>query len=137
MKRLELKHLAAYLPYSIKVYHADWNAQIDMNATGAGNNYFSIEDVIEFSPMVKPALLPLSELALTTPIIIKGSEMSAEVKPSDYIATSIKDSQKNMRMLLNDNAEGLEQWKFERLLQLHFDVFNLIDAGLAINKHQL
>lgn len=135
---LTINHIAPYLPYSLKVLRPDGKTILDVYGVQGIDGALIIHkenDSLTYSGLhgCKPLLLPLSELALTSPVIIKGSEIDTQVTPAEYISTSIKDSQRNIRLLLNGEADGLEQWKFERLLQLHFDVFNLIPEKLAID----
>src|ERR1700743_2683586 len=63
IEKLELKHLACYLPYGLKIYSQAHNnlgnPYPEMNATG-GTYYEGINQVVQYQ--LKPLLLPLSEL---------------------------------------------------------------------------
>jgi hypothetical protein len=91
------------------------------------NYYFSINDLSE----VKPILYDLSYL--TKEIEHEGNI----IKPIEYISTS----NANKKQILYRYGKGLsmdtlKQWQFERLLQLHLNVFNL-DESEYINKATL
>lgn len=134
--KIELKHLSPYLPYGLEV-------KLEFLPGTGLPWYYEDKDIFTLEGMmldwygssitsIVPYLIPLSEEELTK----KQCLSSLETKGSfaDFISTSIKDSQKNFRLLLDGKSDSLEQWKFERLIQFHFDVFGLIDNGLALNK---
>ena len=134
--KLELKHLAPYLPYGLK-YRLHGNFPIQ---NGVDN---WIEDIREISPFnftlekvltwetCKPILRPLSDL--TKEIDHNGG-----------------------RFVPKDRAKRIYGWKdewiletghirighlpfvvIEKLFEWHFDVFGLIDQGLAIDINTL
>jgi hypothetical protein len=151
---LELKHLAAYLPYGLKVQHNSYsNGRLD-------TIYCSIEclsdECVTFSSFMaedyhfgskendcefKPILRPLSMLG-------KEIEVNGErFIPIDWFEigddcnNSVDYGQGNVKLigLLKDMAkhkfiqlEYLNYGVVEKLCEWHFDIFGLIDAGLAI-----
>lgn len=127
--KLELKHLAPYLPYGLYVLHTIWEEVLLMNITGSGitPQVLSIADVEEFA---KPILRPLdgiySEIATDKGVHVPAIELlgiSYKKKSPSDVYNYIK----------NGNLMYRNQ---EILISLHFDVFCLIDAGLAISYEE-
>ena len=121
MDKIELKHLAAYLPYNLQIQASN------------GDKWTLTSKNLDFALRWKPILRPMSESELTKVFPTSMGDCSV----LGYISTSIKDSQLNARMLLSGKADQIEQWKFERLLEQQFDVFGLIPAGLAVDINTL
>ena len=113
--KLELKHLAGYLPYGLKVLHNDFkNHILTMDSCGSESDSLSIEDIEEYA---RPILHPLSDLS------------------NKYVSQSILDrinecSSKDIKEALNYNS-------ITYLLQIHFDIYGLIENGLAIDINTL
>ena len=130
--KLELKHLAPYLPYELKVLSSfsesatisslhltdlesrkAVNLQLDgVPITFRGDNLDSI----------KPILRPLSDL--------KNSENEIREMIVEYSYSDLS------WILVNDLSE-IRQSTFNLLIQNHFDVFGLIEKGLAIDINTL
>jgi hypothetical protein len=126
---LELKHLAPYLPYGLKIDFLDWYKQVrfkstlDVNILERANHY----GVNNLSEHIKPILRPLSDL-------IKEIEHDTV---DNYAAGFglIKE------LIQYDIDKGLiytALWSYPyltwvKLVEYHFDVFGLIDKGLAID----
>lgn len=128
MEKLELKHLAPYLPYRIKV---KWYRQDDCSFQTSD---LTISDYpFLTSKLMKPILRPLSDLdkpishgCLLTPTTWWDGD-------DDYIE---KLTQLNNLVNIDTRAYYLHTTTyevFERLLAWHFDVFGLIDKRLAID----
>ena len=112
--KLELKHLAPYLPYriSVKWFRPDDNSFHTSDLTISDYNFLT-------SKMMKPILRPLSDLT--------------------------KDEFKELG--LNMDWHCLDDWikeqylmtvkEYSYLLKKHFDVFGLIEKGLAIDINTL
>ena len=162
--KLELKHLAPYLPYGLKVLINDGvNKYVDY-ITSIGlidevvcfNNtqdwyYGQAEDEVN----VKPILHPLSNL--TKKIIIDGimfNPCEEMFKGHENIQfTTFGSELKNQLTLtatytilgdaftdfiINRNSiKSTDYWIVEKLLELKFDVFGLIESGLAIDVNTL
>lgn len=121
--KLELKHLSAYLPYGVKIKF-DTTKRVKFHTMSISN----INDVLIYTKNYKPILRPLSDL--TKEITVNGETFV----PLQYLS-------------ININWYGLEQWKsdhklmnveeYNNLLSWHFDVFGLIEQGLAININTL
>jgi len=122
--KLELKHIAGYLPYGLKMM--------------SQNDFVSplIRDlrVDGFQFMIdtrKPILRPISDL-------IK----EIEVNGYKFIPMHFWDDKKRIELLQNCSTdytycEYLEHFIFEELYKWYFDVHGLIPAGLAIDINSL
>ena len=113
--RLELKHLAPYLPYDIGcVIPLGYHRTLDVNILQImiKENFFKC--------YLK--LRPLSDLT-------KEIEHNGEsFVPIDYLEDMID---------FSCGYERIEYWKVQQLIEWHFDVFGLISAGLAIDINTL
>lgn len=125
MGKLELKHLAPYLPYNTRVISVRGTIFLldtYSNMKGTGIESRDIQSV--FNEQMKPVLRPLSDL--TKEILHNGEKFV----PLQYLQ-------------INIDWYNLEQWKsdhklmnveeYNNLLSWHFDVFGLIEQGLAID----
>lgn len=117
MEKLELKHLAPYLPYGLKI----------RNVLGKGSTWtltrFNIE---QFSDDDKPILRHLSDLT-------KEEEKEIHSK-----CPNLPNYQEFHKEWINEKGLDLsetiiEYAAMEILFEWHFDVFGLIDKGLAID----
>jgi len=122
--KLELKHLAPYLPYGLKcqlskhqIKYGETHSLVvnglSIDDSGEVNIEFLHNDDLMFSNTinpVKPILRPLADLTKL------GSN---ETWWRDKIALGI--------------TSHLNYSEIEELLKEHYDVFNLIPAGLAID----
>ena len=115
--KLELKHLSPYLPYGLTNQRAFHTPQ---KIDGIVGNKVYFGDTILFINQIKPLLRPLSDL----------EENWKEVNsPYDY-----PDFGHMERSILSGHAN------YEFIIELiseHFDVFGLIDKGLAINLNTI
>ena len=136
--KLELKHLAPYLPYGLQmIFDGKGGRVITLTGiTNVPNLGIAISNgngsMWLHSSGFIPILNPLLDL-------IKDIEHEGQtIKPLDYIATSTKGKQSIMRRVAHGlKLDNLEYWQIERLFELHFDVFNLIPEGLAIDATTL
>jgi hypothetical protein len=115
--KLELKHLAGYLPYGLKIQNG-WG---DIKTL----KYSHLDDENNgFITNVMPILRPLSDL-------IKEIEEDFNV----YSLLSLRSK--------NDYSNGnplILKWSYtdiETLFKYHFDIYGLIEAGLAIDINTL
>jgi len=120
--KLELKHLSAYLPYQIRVILKGKNSGYFISGTGANyidlnhDKYLSCKIVLDGE--IKPILRPLADLPK---FIDKISPV-----PNFF----------NIDYLINTPLASSYE-VVENLLELHFDIFGLIDAGLAVDINSL
>ena len=127
---LELKHLAAYLPYGLEVIFNGKKDRLcgimfsdDTDYRYTKDTFHNINhplanletQAVEFED-IKPILHSLSDF--------NNSDADSEIEDKCKAFVSVK---------LNDVSE-FPYWQFEILIKHHFDVFGLIDKGLAINK---
>lgn len=131
--KLELKHLAPYLPYGLEVIYTHTKER------GSIRNLYDIEEYNDIKLginwlygehiwMFKPILRPLSDL---TKEIEVDSELTTISKDNtwgrfDEIAT-----------LKPHQLRFIQLREYELLLEYHFDVFGLIEQGLAIDINTL
>lgn len=149
--KLELKHLAGYLPYGLKIYWEDFEKNTKVPWELKGHNIdFAIEN------KNKPILRQLSDL--TKEIEVNGEKFVPieELYKIQWDGTHhLSDKNKyytvdlglfakcshnstametsiNIKYPLNNNY-----WKIEKLLEWHFDIHNLIENNLEININTL
>ncbi|HFG0578877.1 TPA: hypothetical protein ACGFUY_002743, partial [Flavobacterium psychrophilum] len=128
--KLELKHLAPYLPYKLKFKRQDY-IYIHMLLG------ISFEDIIfelGKTPIkfIKPILRPISDL--NSEIELNGRKFYpidelAEIDEVVVLQYSFEFFETSMKYL--------PHWIVEQLLEWHFDVFGLIEKGLAISIHDV
>lgn len=111
---LELKYLAPYLPYGLKIYQEDLREHVNTFSWEL-NIETNLKQVLEFQN--KPILRPLSDLT---------EEYVSRKTIDDYNFCSSRDITK-----------CLSYHSLSYLLSLHFDVFGLIEKGLAIDINTL
>ena len=133
MKKLELKYIAPYLPYGLKLTGGHGN----IHELDAGK----IERVCIPEYNWKPILRPLSDL--TKEIDHNGEKLV----PLDKIGSMRKtgypwdwyeeDSMLGSYDSINRCIKGATLIQYQKLFEWHFDVFGLIPEGLAIDINTL
>lgn len=121
--KLELKHLAPYLPYKVKILNG-WGDIHTMNYTHLDDNG---NNGVIFG--IKPILRNLSDL--TKEIEHNGEKFV----PIDYFLGEDVDLVENA-VQIND-LSYLPYNIVQKLLEWNFDVFGLIEKGLAINYNDI
>jgi len=134
--KLELKHLAPYLPYQLKMvdetmihdelwYCNKYDVVLYTSEYEVGYGHYDYEALEH-----KPILRPLSDLT-------KEIEHNEEkFVPTDKLAIHLFDDT-TASCIISGNINGIPYWVMEKLFEWHFDVFRLIDEGLAININKL
>jgi hypothetical protein len=122
--KLELKHLAPYLPYGLKVVHKldssiiyELNYYLKVKGNRFRKDHWTIEEVLEYG---KPILRPLSDFIGEEDIV---DEMTH-----------------NELLMMGNNIDLVERLSYDvvkLMFKNHFDVFGLIGKGLAININTL
>lgn len=137
---LTIKHLAGYLPYGLKVMDSE-NRIYEMspfNGTIYSEDKITYRDVslcLEFS---KPILHPLSDL--TKEIEVNGEKFVPLIellRLSNFDVSRMKTKEQlefeqvfcNMDFISHKDAQKLYEW--------HFDIHNLIEQNLAIDKNTI
>jgi hypothetical protein len=127
MKTLELKHLSAYLPYGLKIGHKSGAKSIHI--LHHGNGIGSISHILT-SDLYKPILRPLSDLT-----------KEIEVNREKFVPIEMLDNYHNFSIIRwNDIETDPTRYPFtivQKLIEWHFDIFGLIEAGLAIDINTL
>ena len=125
--KLELKHLACYLPYRLKVtWQNIENKQVKETMIGSTMYNLSgtpIEEVLDTDMCIKPILRPLSDLT---------KELLSEYY-NDLMDVDLE-------RVIKDTLEWPKNQSYtftQQLFKWHFDVFGLIDKGLAIDINKV
>ena len=134
--KLELKHLAGYLPYGLKLERINYK-----------NERFKQLTAYDLCPdgeieNIKPILRPLSDL-------IKKIEVNGEkFVPIERLDNNFRPNSKdlNICMFANELSIDIDTQDYsqcidladgfritQRLLEWHFDIYGLIENGLAID----
>tara|TARA_R110000822_G_scaffold113027_1_gene244100 strand:+ start:124 stop:558 length:435 start_codon:yes stop_codon:yes gene_type:complete len=137
--KLELKYLSAYLPYGLKF---DGKRNGWVNFDGSVKNLCPM-DLDGRWEVIKPILRPLSDL--TKEIEVNGEKFV----PNYILNTRFRASSKDLIPYKYDNYNlelDVETQNYsqkidlfdgflivQQLLEWHFDIYGLIDAGLAID----
>ena len=124
--KLELKHLAPYLPYGVEYF----NTHEDFIEQKGIINLHSCFDILRYE-YIKPILRPLSDLLNEElDFYIDFNTILNEID-SRYLREAIV----NKTFYSKDIHYSFEVWNC--LLSMHFDVFELIKQGLAIDINTL
>jgi len=158
METLELKHIAPYLPYGLKVdlsYYDDEEPQIvngipdysNINIDGGKASTYGARIIQEYSiDKIKPILRPLSDL--TEEINIKNDvfipveyfEIGDDDSGTEYDNGNIKTIEKLIDISKYNCFHDIHYLPFslvQQLLEWHFDIYGLIDKKLAIDINTL
>lgn len=169
MEKLELKHLAAYLPYGLTVTKEDWGKIVKVDADGTTLNHAGINYVLRVQ--AKPVLRPLSDLTNEiehngerfVPIMEMAKMYSStnNVKKIEGVASNFHYfkcfyTKKDYQVLIintdcrawftyyfdddkpNYGINIVNEWEVrEKLLSWHFDIFGLMEKGLAVDLNTL
>jgi hypothetical protein len=123
--KLELKYLSGYLPYELQMYWEDFNGVVmDSWTLQADSVTFSLIN------QNKPILRPLSDL--TKEIEVNGEKFVPNYDPHLKYFLDCE-----FKSFINDIPYSLNYDQLQLLLQWHFDIYGLIDAGLAIDINTL
>ena len=150
METLELKHLAPYLPYKLRIMYGKRNCVMVM-LTDSSNHWISIHSVINRQwndkyPL-RPILRPLSDLTKEIEgvnginfipikmllIMFKPKSFDIEIKETDKYWEANYKSWIAPFLRIDKNILNNKHWIIEKLFEWHFDVFGLIEKDLAIN----
>lgn len=136
---LELKHLSPYLPYKLKIIKTTTQSNseiIEMKQLDILNKAIYINNIFVFNKNHQPILKPLSEIQ---PYFknLYGSLDHQDV--TDYLDEDFLNSMDALDIseIGYKKIEYLPYGTLKVLLKHHFDVFDLIEAGLAIDYNTL
>jgi hypothetical protein len=125
--KLELKHLAPYLPYGLKIKTNNQIRTLSIGILTTTEN--SLSNII-YGIGHKPILRPLSDL--TKEVEVNGEKLV----PIDKLAIQLFDTE-TQKIILKGEINGIPYWVMQKLFEWHFDVFGLIEEGLAIDINTL
>lgn len=165
IEKLELKHIAPYLPYRLKCKVTDRGKIVisDLNAAYSDNSY-AFMNIVESEKgfdEIKPILRPLSDL--TKEIEVNGERfvpIEVLLKLNNKTWFDKHDSKSKYSLILSESNYGRSKafvkyhapieiniihdfilhesfTLVQKLHEWHFDVFGLIDSGLAIDINTL
>lgn len=147
MEKIELKHLAPYLPYGLKarISIPFFDNKTIVEIVGLSENHAELVGIrktatehFEFND-IKPILRPLSDLT-------KEIEVNNEkFVPIEYLYKNIDcDAEYDFIWVIEDDISSVSDKIIfapysimEKLFEWHFDVFGLIEKGLAIDFNTL
>lgn len=128
--KLTIKHLAAYLPYGVKMetnqFMFGWQER--RLKLDCGHDFGMLLDLGK----VRLYLRPLTGNELTAPIYLNGRIFEPLAELEEMAET---DAERQFIEKFMDQPERVIYAPYtiiQQLLEWHFDIFNLIPAGLAI-----
>jgi len=135
---IELKQLAPYLPYGLKVKIDDDNGEHELIGIVNTDCYIKSKhnknwlcDIEDF----KPLLRPLSDLNKQAPKTVSGIRNIDQINSKASYDLKHKDGETFFWDLPEEMSIGWAWETYEELFANHYDVFDLIDAGLAVDKN--
>jgi hypothetical protein len=133
--KLEIKHLAGYLPYGLKYQSEHIEGSRQYNMLGINCKYNRIDSDNDYGWIyikgIKPILRPLSDL--TKEIEVNG-EKFVPIEELDYKPTLRHVSNYPSDFL---HLQYIPHHSVEKLYEWNFDIYGLIELGLAIDINKL
>ena len=139
--KLELKHLAGYLPYGLKVYRENKSIESDtFFIVGASKTCVFLQNsglaVVDME-RIKPILRPLSDLAKEIEVNGEKINFPKMFFPIDefLMAFGYTSQGESESILEYSKIENLcfDIYFWQKLYEFHFDIHGLIEKGLAIS----
>lgn len=128
MEKIKLSEICGYLPYGLSINNKNEELRAIVNPDGVETlfrghliNYYELEEI-------KPILSPLKDIYTHKykPKYAKGMHVISEIIPMYYL-----------EMIKIGQVKEIPYDWFELLLKEHFDVYGLINRGLAIDINSL
>lgn len=144
--KLELKHVAPYLPYRLKVKYDDSEDIFEIDPFAHETDYnemkFPLFHCIEGMGTARPLLRPLSQLNTQEGYMPFEDEIRLLYPNWDAWFGYMFDGEKLCLSILGGNAEDVKPLDFyydvvQLLYKYHFDLYNLIENNLAIDVNSL
>lgn len=146
MERLTIKELAPYLPYKLEVKDEEYNEIFEICSYNPSNDEWLVYDNIDGSvveycqEILKPLLRPLSSLTEEMYWELSGADKNksfgfrygkynGDSDKRDFISHS---GYSERKYFLEDGYGQFPYRMMEFFFKHHFDVFGLIDRGLAL-----
>jgi len=134
MENIKLKHLAPYLPYGLKMIS---------KAEGKSAYITTIKRRLKRIETLTPELMEVMIFLNRKPILRPLSDLTKEIeyngekfKPSERLAIPLFDSDMQ-KYITQGEVAGIPFWVSQKYFEWHFDVFSLIEKGLAIDINTL
>lgn len=134
---LKLKHLAPYLPYRLKglAQNEFYSGEIETINSLCEDEIVTSADCITYGSF-KPILIPLSYL--TKEIEVNGEKFVPieKLKERDSDIEFLGFYQSTFAFIIDEKAVGImaiPYYIIQQLIEWHFDIFNLIEKGLAVD----
>lgn len=140
MEKLELKHLTYYLPYGLKI-----RVRLNRFSCGAGGKMYTdknveltYKNILKFKHgvhynSIKPILRPLSDLTKRIEIDGKFIPLERLLWESNFNIDIMSWDEKLEYLDVYTCIDLLTFKDIQLLCEWHFDIFGLIDKGLAIS----
>jgi hypothetical protein len=127
--KIELEKLAPYLPYKLQIQSTLGIKEMHYNRFENRNDLVMVLDVLKATFNEKPILRPLSDL--TKEIEVNGESFVPAVR--------LHFGNDAIEILQGDNwvSQWLSYEECNYLISWHFDVFGLIEQGLAVDINTL
>lgn len=148
-QQLTLEHLTPYLPYGLliarkcpinKEYERSFEMVYQVGNTQSG--VYGLSDVLKGKTLhgssITPILRPLSDL--TEEIRVKGFNNTEWFNPIEWIENNCSLGHEDLiKQILEDDRwiNQLPKYIHDYLIKMNFDVFGLIEKGLAIDINTL
>lgn len=129
--KLELKHLAPYLPYGLKIQYL-LNETLELVGFNKNTIFHTRGFFVELPCNLKPILRPLSDL---TKEIEHNGERFVPVEKLEEMYGLTVETQEDKVLTLPITLEPY--YLIRQLFEWHFDIFNLIENNLAIDINTL
>lgn len=137
---LEIKHLAPYLPYHLKVIsdqlvHNKSYEMVLSNRSSSFSNGLTMTNILEFK--AKPVLKPFAQIRdIVDAIIYRFNKEN--IKQVEKIEFNNLCGFVLFGLESDDGCEvGMPYWAYEMVFEGHYDVFGLIPEKLAVDKATL
>jgi len=129
--KLELKHLAGYLPYRLKG-NFEVSEVVPSVKFELRKKELRADNIDFFLSYAKPILRPLSDL--TKEIEVDCEKFVPCVELNKIHPTKATYFEMQEGIIDSIKVDCLTSWVQNKLLEWHFDIYGLIETGLAIDK---
>lgn len=134
--KLELKHLAPYLPYGLKVMRPDGKTILQVEGIANGMYIFTENGLPEntYGSLngSKPILKPIYDIPNGLLNVFQGRNLDIELDKFT-LCWCIEDSEQYYPGGSYEIDFDLWYGNYEKIIENHFDIFGLIEKGLAID----
>jgi hypothetical protein len=135
--KLELKHLAAYLPYNLRVKHASKLGNIKKESILTISDYPWLFRQAYFKPILRPLPDLTKEIEINGQKFFPINEYFLLFGGGVNAASVINWKNSFVDNILYTPYVSLSYGILEKLFEWHFDVFKLIENGLAIDANKV